>query len=83
MSIVCEKICPNYGMDANVMKGVTESLYQIYADLFLMGEKSVNYSFNVTGPRFMALRELFKENAKEICESTCKIGENIRYLGAR
>ena len=52
---------PDLGLKENAMTGAVEILSKMLADEFLLRVKLRKYHWNVTGPQFHALHEMFEE----------------------
>lgn len=59
---------------ARVLSGFLASTYALY-------QKSLFYHWNVTGPHFVGLHELFEEHYQELHKAGDAIAERIRALG--
>jgi len=75
-------IKPNLGMSEEQVQGVVDVLKTLLADEFLLYTKLRNYHWNVTGPQFMQLHELFETQYEALAEVVDKIAERIRQYGA-
>jgi len=53
------------------------------ADTYTLYLKSHNFHWNVTGPMFMSLHNLFEEQYTELAEAVDAIAERIRILGEK
>lgn len=62
---------------------VTDLLAVLLADTYTLGLKTQNYHWNVTGPQFAALHELFGKQYDELFEAVDELAERIRALDAR
>ncbi len=56
-------------------------LIQLLAETFLVYTKTLNYHWNVTGPHFFTLHEVFEQQYKELSAFIDVIAERIRVLG--
>ena len=64
------------------MESVTSnSLKKVLADTYAVYLKTQNYHWNVTGPFFSYLHELFEEQYTDLAEAVDEIAERIRALG--
>lgn len=61
-------------------KEITEGLQKILADSFVLYFKTHSFHWNVTGPHFKALHDLFMEQYTEIWTAVDEIAERIRIL---
>ncbi|CAE7349261.1 unnamed protein product [Symbiodinium pilosum] len=71
----------NTGLSDEDRKVVAEGLSRVLADTYTLYLKTQNYHWNVTGPRFKGLHELFEEQYVELREAADEIAERIRALG--
>lgn len=55
-------------------------LQQVLVDTYALYLKTQNYHWNVKGPRFHSLHELFQEHYEELAEAIDEIAERIRQL---
>lgn len=62
-------------------KTLADSLKVVLADTFVLYFKTHSFHWNVTGPHFKSLHELFEEQYTEIWQATDDIAERIRTLG--
>lgn len=62
---------------------VTDALARLLADTFRLILKTQNFHWNVTGPNFIALHELFEQQYTELREALDEIAERMRALGVR
>jgi len=56
-------------------------LSRLLADSYALYVKSHNFHWNVTGPRFSALHEMFEEHYTELATAIDEIAERIRSVG--
>ncbi|MFP4314137.1 MAG: Dps family protein [Alphaproteobacteria bacterium] len=61
---------------------LTEALTKALADSFVLYMKTHSFHWNVKGPNFKALHDLFEEQYTEIWEATDEIAERIRAIGS-
>ena len=66
--------------DAN--KAVVDALQKVLADTFVLYAKTHSFHWNVEGPHFQSLHELFGEQYTEMWNAMDDIAERIRALGA-
>jgi len=69
------------GIPKKERKLVADDLGRFLADTFILALKAQNYHWNVTGPSFKVLHELFKEVYTELSEAGDEVAERIRALG--
>lgn len=72
---------PNTGLDDNARKAVADALNGVLADTYTLYQKTHAYHWNVTGPRFHALHNMFEEQYREMWAALDEIAERIRALG--
>lgn len=61
----------------------TETLRTLLADTYALLVKTHNYHWNVTGPEFHTLHEMFDEQYHDLFETVDLLAERIRALGAK
>ena len=66
----------------NHQKQVVEVLEHILGDTFSIYFKTHAYHWNVEGPHFKDLHEMFEEQYREMWEAMDEIAERIRALGS-
>ena len=69
-------------LQKNHQKQVVEVLEHVLADTFTVYFKTHAYHWNVEGPQFHSLHEMFEEQYREMWEAIDVIAERIRALGA-
>jgi starvation-inducible DNA-binding protein len=69
------------GIGDKERKRVADGLARVLADTYALAVKTHNYHWNVEGPHFPALHEMFEEQYKALAEATDEIAERIRALG--
>ena len=69
------------GMEQKGMETVANGLSTILADSYFLYLKTHNYHWNVEGPRFKELHEMFEEQYREMAGAVDEIAERIRTLG--
>lgn len=62
-------------------KPVIESLKAVLADSYTLYLKTQNYHWNVTGPNFKGLHELFQLQYEDMALAIDEVAERIRSLG--
>ncbi len=60
---------------------VADALSNVLADTFILYLKTHNFHWNVTGPMFRTLHEMFEEQYNELWLAVDAIAERIRSLG--
>lgn len=66
---------------SNTSGEVIEGLNHILANEFTLFTKTLNYHWNVTGPRFHSLHKFFETQYKELLSVMDEVAERIRILG--
>lgn len=62
---------------------VVDGLKKVLADSYALYTKTQNYHWNVTGPHFKSLHELFEEHYTDLFEAIDELAELIRGLGEK
>jgi starvation-inducible DNA-binding protein len=70
------------GLDADAREQVVGVLTKLLADEFVLHTKTRAFHWNVTGPHFNALHELFEEQYTALNVTVDDVAERIRQLGA-
>jgi starvation-inducible DNA-binding protein len=71
----------NIGLKDDERAGVVELLNNNLADLHVLYVKLRNYHWNVTGPQFRSLHELFEEQYTAVGDAIDEVAERVRSLG--
>lgn len=71
----------NTGLDKKARMQVTKALSQALANTYMLQLKTQFYHWNVTGPHFIALHELFAAQYDAIAKAVDELAERIRSLG--
>jgi starvation-inducible DNA-binding protein len=71
----------NIGLTAEQREGAAGILNGLLADEHVIYIKSRNFHWNVTGPEFHDLHEVFEEQYEQIAETIDEIAERVRALG--
>ncbi|NNF03685.1 MAG: DNA starvation/stationary phase protection protein, partial [Rhodothermales bacterium] len=61
---------------------IADGLAHLLADSYLLYVKTHNFHWNVTGPMFVTLHELFEQHYTELSTAIDEIAERIRALGS-
>jgi starvation-inducible DNA-binding protein len=69
------------GIDETQREAVAGGLSRVLADSYTLYIKTHNFHWNVTGPMFTALHQLFEEQYAELAPAVDEIAERIRALG--
>lgn len=72
---------PAHEFDPDASHEVVDTLNHILANEFTLFTKTLNYHWNVTGPRFHFLHEFFESQYKELLSVMDETAERIRVLG--
>ena len=70
------------GIPADQLQGITDGLSRLLADTYTLYLKTHNYHWNVTGPQFNTLHQMFMTQYTELGLAVDEIAERIRALGA-
>jgi len=71
----------NVELSEQVKRECAEALDKVLADTFILYLKTHNFHWNVEGPQFRALHEMFEEQYRDLWDSIDEIAERIRALG--
>jgi len=71
----------NSGIGEKERREIAESLSRLLADTYTLYLKTHNYHWNVTGPMFQTLHQMFEQQYTELADAVDKIAERIRALG--
>ena len=69
------------GLDNKERAASIEALKKVLGESYALYFKTHSYHWNVTGPRFKALHELFMEQYTELWQALDELAERIRALG--
>jgi starvation-inducible DNA-binding protein len=72
---------PDIGLADAERAKVADALAQVLADTYALYQKTHLYHWNVQGPRFIALHELFGKQYEALGASLDDLAERIRALG--
>lgn len=64
-------------------KAVVDALMHVLADCYALYLKTHNYHWNVTGPNFKSLHDLFEEQYTDLFTAVDEVAERVRTLGAK
>lgn len=70
----------NTGITSTHRYAIAEGLSRLLADSYTLYLKTHNFHWNVTGPHFKSLHELFEEHYTELATAVDDIAERIRAL---
>jgi len=71
----------NIGIEEATRKEIAAGLSRLLADTYTLYLKTHNYHWNVTGPMFNTLHEMFEVHYTELWAAIDVIAERIRSLG--
>ena len=71
----------NIGIDERDRREIAEGLARLLADSYTLYLKTHNYHWNVTGPQFNTLHQMFEQQYTELAVAVDEIAERIRALG--
>jgi starvation-inducible DNA-binding protein len=73
----------NTGIDRDDRELIAAGLSRLLADSYTLYLKTHNYHWNVTGPQFNTLHQMFETQYTELAAAVDEIAERIRALGIR
>lgn len=73
----------NIGLNDETRKGVSDIVNGALADAHVLYIKTRNYHWNIVGPQFYSLHELFEKQYDALALSIDEIAERVRSLNAR
>lgn len=71
----------NIGIAENQRQQIADGLSRLLADTYTVYLKTHNFHWNVTGPMFNTLHQMFEEQYNELAIAVDDIAERIRALG--
>lgn len=71
----------NIGINEPSRKQIAEALTKLLADTYVLYGKTHSFHWNVTGPNFPQLHELFATQYNELWTSLDEMAERVRALG--
>jgi starvation-inducible DNA-binding protein len=74
---------PNIGINEEHRAKIADGLSRLLADSYSLYLKTHNYHWNVTGPHFNSLHQMFEDQYTELAPAIDEIAERIRSLGVR
>lgn len=72
----------NIGIEEGDRQAIAEGLSHLLADTYSLYLKTHYFHWNVTGPMFHSLHQMFEEEYVELAQAVDDIAERIRTLGA-
>ena len=73
----------NIGIKAADRDAIATGLSRLLADSYTLYLKTHNYHWNVEGPMFSTLHQMFEEQYTELATAVDEIAERIRALGIK
>jgi len=73
----------NIGIDTAQREAIAAGLSRLLADSYTLYLKTHNYHWNVTGPQFNTLHQMFEQQYTELAVAVDEIAERIRALGIK
>ncbi len=73
----------NVGISKENRESIAAGLSRLLADSYTLYLKTHNYHWNVTGPQFNTLHQMFEGQYTELAAAVDEIAERIRALGVR
>lgn len=73
----------NIGIKTEDRKAIAEGLSRLLADSYTLYLKTHNYHWNVIGPQFNTLHQMFEQQYMELATAVDEIAERIRALGVK
>lgn len=67
-------------MDNDTRKAIATAMARVLGDTFVLYTKAHNFHWNVEGPKFFALHEMFEAQYTELATAMDDIAERIRAL---
>lgn len=75
------KITLDIGIPDEARKAIADGLSRLLADTYTLYLKTHNFHWNVTGPQFNTLHQMFETQYTELATAVDEIAERIRALG--
>ena len=75
-------IAIDIGINESHRHEIADGLSKVLADTYTLYLKTHNFHWNVTGPMFKTLHEMFEEHYIELRDAVDVLAERIRALGA-
>lgn len=76
-----KKMSVDIGIDEGARHEIAEGLARVLADTYTLYLKTHYFHWNVTGPMFTSLHQMFEEQYTELAIAVDEIAERIRALG--
>lgn len=74
-------IQPNIGLESEIRKSVVETLNHVLANVSVLSQKTRNAQWNIFGPGFLYLHQLFENQYRQLNRISERIAVRIRILG--
>lgn len=74
---------PNIGLGDESRVQIIDTLNTILATAHVLYVKTRNYHWNVVGPEFHSLHEMFEQQYTQLAENIDEIAERVRMLGGK
>ena len=81
--ITRRELHPNIGLKEASRTQVLTALEALLADEFVLYTKTLNFHWNVTGPRFNDLHKFLEEQYRQLQDMVDSVAERSRHLGGR
>ncbi|AFZ44821.1 Ferritin Dps family protein [Halothece sp. PCC 7418] len=72
----------NIGIEENDRQAIAQGLSRLLADTYSLYLKTHYFHWNVTGPMFHSLHQMFEQQYVELAQAVDDVAERIRTLGA-
>ena len=72
----------NIGIEESDRQSIAQGLSRLLADTYSLYLKTHYFHWNVTGPMFHSLHQMFEEEYVELAQAVDDVAERIRTLGA-
>jgi starvation-inducible DNA-binding protein len=69
------------GMPEDQRRGIANGLNKVLSDTYVLLGKTHGFHWNVTGPHFHSLHEMFEDQYRDLVDAVDDIAERIRALG--
>jgi starvation-inducible DNA-binding protein len=76
-----EQVATDLGLDPNGLARVAGGLAGVLADTYLLYLKTQNFHWNVTGPKFGELHQMFETQYMDLAVAVDELAERIRAIG--
>ena len=73
----------NIGIETEDRRAIASGLSKLLADSYSLYLKTHNFHWNVTGPQFNTLHQMFEQQYTELAAAVDEIAERIRALGIK